>query len=296
MYKFERTFPDNDSYSDDKFLYSGELAEVLFIGFYKQESNDEFSLKRDFICLNDFVSVIENLTKLSQKEFGMINVEEALRKMSDDRSYGCYTMVHSEKGNLYIYNLQPEIKAIMLWSCELYCKLRIEADDEKSAWEASSNIFHEFLEEMQIDKWFMNKLIGSSEEALNYLIRSVGKRGDVHKSEKETLHEELKRKDEVIKELEERIKILTSEMPEVTVDGKQERVFIAKKVLKAMNADYSFPKATQWATIIGAITGAKPKTCNNILSDSASYTENLDKEIKKSINEAFKKVGLQISI
>ena len=295
MYEMSLTFADNDSYNDEKLLYSNELAILFYDLFYKPETYEKCYLPREIKHLYELVTIVENLTQLSKGMRGAIKVEEAIRKMSEstDRNRGTDIYYHGEE--MIVSNLQNNVKAIILWSCELYCKTMTRVEDKDSEWNDSMTVFQDFLESMESEYFHFRDFRLSLDDSYNKLIELINKRGEIYISEKDKMREELRLKDDKIRELEEQLKIATTDIPDAKNIRKQNRIYIAKKVLKELEADFSFPKQTQWATILNAITDISTKTCNNILSED-SFIDTISDDDKKRINSAFKIVGLNITL
>jgi hypothetical protein len=168
-------------------------------------------------------------------------------------------------------------------------------ENENPEWDDSMTVFHDLLESMESYYFHFRDFGLYLDESCNKFIELINKRGEIHISEIDKMREDLKLKDDKIRELEEQLKIATTDIPDAKNIGKQNRIYIAKQVLKELKADFSFPQKTQWATILNAITDISTKTCNNILSED-SFIDTISDDDKKRINSAFKKVGLNITL
>lgn len=295
MYEMSLTFADNDSYNDEKLLYSNELAILFYELFYKPEAYEKRSLTREIKYLYELVSIVENLTQQSKGMHGAIKVEEAIRKMSESTDRNRGTDIYFQRKQMFVSNLQIKVKAIILWSCELYCKTMTRIENENPEWDDSMTVFHDLLESMESYYFHFRDFGLYLDESCNKFIELINKRGEIHISEIDKMREDLKLKDDKIRELEEQLKIATTDISEVDIERKQDRVYIAKKVLEGLKVPFDYTKKSQWAIIISAISEASAKTCKNILSDN-TFDVKISDDNKTKINNALKNVGLNITL
>ena len=103
---------------------------------------------------------------------------------------------------------------------------------------------------------------------------------------------QIKELNDRIDELNKEINFLKTDIPNVDVGNKSQRAYIARLLIESLKTIRTGDRK-QWAVIMSAITGASPKTCINMFSDSPNM-EGI--ENKDEINKAFRALDLNIDI
>ena len=104
----------------------------------------------------------------------------------------------------------------------------------------------------------------------------------------------IKQQNEKIKELENEIEFLSTDIPTVDVGDKSQRAYIARLLIEKMK-NVRQNDRTQWAIVMSAITGASPSTCRNMFSTEPNM-DTIKDDDKKKINNAFNKLEIDITI
>lgn len=100
-----------------------------------------------------------------------------------------------------------------------------------------------------------------------------------------------------IKELENEISFLKTDIPTVDIGEKTQRAYIARLLIENAKyvRDFRQNDRTQWAIVMNAMTGASPSTCRNVFSAKPNMVTIKD-DVKEKVNNAFKNLGIDITI